>query len=85
MKRIFISKEDDNIVSPYSIFLVHINSVLDSLVLLNSMNKEITDLKDLRTARSLISYLFGVGLEDLIQSKFLNTLSSHVLDHMFFS
>ena len=68
-ERTYIDKDGDELVSSYRILLVaHISSGFDSWVVLNSLVKEITDLKIIKTARGLISLSFRCGY------KIVNTL-----------
>ena len=63
-ERTYIDKDGDEIVSSYRRLLVAYNSSgLDSWVVLNSLIKEITDLKIIKTARGLISLSFGCGVK----------------------
>ena len=63
-ERTFIDKDGDEIVSSYRLLLVaHNSSGFDSWVVLNSLVKEITELKILKTARGLISLSFRCGVK----------------------
>ena len=63
-ERTYIDKDGDQIVSSYRLLLVaHNSSGFDSWVVLNSLVKEITDLKFIRTARGLISLSFRCGFK----------------------
>ena len=58
-ERTYIDKDGDEIVSSYRLLLVaHNSSGFDSWVVLNSLIKDITDLKITKTARGLISLSF---------------------------
>ena len=61
-ERTYIDKDGDEIVSSYRLLLVaHNSSGFDSWVVLNSLIKDITDLKIIKTARGLISLSFRCG------------------------
>ena len=78
-ERTYIDKDGDEIVSSYRLLLVaHNSSGFDSWVALNSLIKDITDLKIIKTARGLISLSFRCGFKVLIQSTYLNMLNSLV-------
>ena len=63
-ERTNIDKEGDEIVSSYRLLLVaHNSSGFDSWVVLNSLVKEIRDLKIINTARGLISLSFRCGFK----------------------
>ena len=63
-ERTYIDKDGDEIVSSYRLLLVaHNSSGFDSWVVLNSLVKEIKDLKFIRTARGLISLSFRCGFK----------------------
>ena len=63
-ERTYIDKDGDEIVSSYRLLLVAYNSSgFDSWVVLNSLIKEITDLKIIKTARGLISLSFRCGVK----------------------
>ena len=63
-ERTYIDKDGDEIVSSYRLLLVaHNSSGFDSWVVLNSLVKEITDLKIINTARGLISLSFRCGFK----------------------
>ena len=63
-ERTYIDKDGDEIVSSYRLFLVaHNSSGFDSWVVLNSLVKEIKDIKIIRTARGLISLSFRCGFK----------------------
>ena len=65
----YIDKDGDELVSSYRLLLVaHNSGGFDSWVVLNSLIKEITDLKIIKTARGLISLSFRCGV------KIVNTL-----------
>ena len=71
-ERTYIDKDGDEIVSSYRLLLVAHNSCgFDSWVVLNSLVKEITDLKIIKTARGLISLSFRCGF------KIVNTVEVH--------
>ena len=62
--RTYIDKDGDEIISSYRILLVaHYSSGFDSWVVLNSLVKEITELKIIKTARGLISLSFRCGFK----------------------
>ena len=63
-ERTYIDKDGDEIVSSYRLLLVaHNSSGFDSWVVLNSLIKEITDLKIIETAGGLISLSFRCGIK----------------------
>ena len=63
-ERTYIDKHGDEIVSFYRLLLVaHNSSGFDSWVVLNSLVKEITELKIIKTARGLISLLIRCGVK----------------------
>ena len=63
-ERTYIDKEGDEVVSSYRLLLVaHNSSGFDSWVVLNSLVKEITDLKIIKTTRGLISLSFRCGVK----------------------
>ena len=63
-ERTYIDKDGDEMVSSYRLLLVaHNGSGFDSWVVLNSLIKEITDLKIKKTARGLISLSFRCGVK----------------------
>ena len=63
-ERTYIDKDGDEIVSSCRLLLVaHNSSGFDSWVVLNSLIKEITDLKIIKTARGLISLSFRCRVE----------------------
>ena len=63
-ERTFIDKDGDEIISSYRLLLLaHNSSGFDSWVVLNSLVKEITDLKIIKTARGLISLSFRCGVK----------------------
>ena len=63
-ERTYIDKDGDEIVSSYRLLLVaHNSSGFDSWVVLNSLVKEITDLKIIKTTRGLISLSFRCGVK----------------------
>ena len=63
-ERTYIDKDGDEIVSSYRLLLVaHNSSGFDSWVVLNSLVKEITELKIKKTARCLISLSFRCGVK----------------------
>ena len=63
-ERSYIDKDGDEIISSYGLLLVaHNSSGFDSWVVLNSLVKEITDLKIIKTARGLISLSFRCGVK----------------------
>ena len=60
----YIDKDGDEIVSAYRLLLVaHKSSGFDSWVVLNSLVKEITDIKIIKMARGLISLSFRCGVK----------------------
>ena len=63
-ERTYIDKDGDEIISSYRLLLVaHNSSGFHSWVVLNSLIKEITDLKIIKTARGLISLSFRCGVK----------------------
>ena len=63
-ERTYIDKDGDEIVSSYRLLLVaHNSSGFDSWVVLNSLIKEITEFKIIKTARGLISLSFRCGVK----------------------
>ena len=63
-ERTYIDKDGNEIISSYKLLLVaHNSSGFDSWVVLNSLIKDITDLKIIKTARGLISLSFRCGFE----------------------
>ena len=63
-ERTYIDKNGDEINSWYRLLLVALNSSgFDSWVILNSLVKEITESKFLKTARGLISLSFRCGFQ----------------------
>ena len=63
-ERTFIDKDGDEIISSYRLLLVaHNSSGFDSWVVINSLVKEITNLKIIKTARGLISLSFRCGVK----------------------
>ena len=63
-ERTYVDKDGDEVVSSYRLLLVaHNSSGFDSWVVLNSLVKEITDLKIIKTARGLISLSFRCGFK----------------------
>ena len=63
-KRTYIDKDGDEIISSYRLLLVaHNSSGFDSWVVLNSLLKDITELKIIKTARGLISLSFRCGFK----------------------
>ena len=63
-ERTYIDKDGDEIVSSYRLLLVaHNSSGFDSWVVLNSLIKDITELKIIKTARGLISLSFRCGVK----------------------
>ena len=63
-EKIYIDRDGDEIVSSYRLLLVaHNSSGFESWVVLNSLVKEITDLKIIKTARELISLSFTCGVK----------------------
>ena len=63
-ERTYIDKDGDEIVSSCRLLLVaHNSSGFDSWVVLNSLIKEITELKIIKTARGLISLSFRCGFK----------------------
>ena len=60
----FIDKDDDEVVSLHrNLILAHNCSGLDSWVVLNSLDKETTDLKFMKTVWDLISLSFHCGVK----------------------
>ena len=65
-ERTYIDEDGDEIVSSYRLLLVaHNSSGFDSWVVLNSLIKDITDLKIIKTARRLISLSFRCGFKTI--------------------
>ena len=63
-ERTYIDKDADEIISSYRLLLVaHNSSGFESWVVLNSLVKEITDIKIIKTARGLISLSFRCGFK----------------------
>ena len=63
-ERTYIDKDGDEIISSYRLLLVaHNSSGFDSWVVLNSLVKEITNLKIIKTARGLILLSFRCGVK----------------------
>ena len=63
-ERTYVDKDGDEIVSSYRLLLLaHNSSGFDSWVVLNSLVKEITDLKIIKTARGLILLSFRCGVK----------------------
>ena len=63
-EKTYIDRDGDEIVSSYRLLLVaHNSSGFDSWVVLNSLIKDITDLKIIKTARGLISLSFRCGVK----------------------
>ena len=63
-ERTYIDKDGDEIISSYRLLLVaHNSSSFDSWVVLNSLVKDITNLKIIKTARGLISLSFRCGVK----------------------
>ena len=63
-ERTYIDKDGDEIISSNRLLLVaHNSSGFDSWVVLNSLVKEVTDLKIIKTARGLISLSFRCGVK----------------------
>ena len=63
-ERTYIDKDGDEIISSYRLLLVaHNSSGFDSWIVLNSLVKEITELKIIKTARGLISLSFRCGIK----------------------
>ena len=70
------------IVSSYRLLLFAHNSAgFDSRVVLNSLVKEVTELKLIKNARGLISLSIRCGVKT-VQLKCLNTENSHILNLM---
>ena len=66
-EKTYIDKDGDEIISSYKHSLVvHFASGFDSWVLQNSWVKEITELKNVETARELFSLSFRCGVEIVI-------------------
>ena len=79
-ERTYFDKDGDEIVSSYRFFLVaHNSSGFDSWVVLNSLVKEITELKIIKTARGLISLSFRCGF------KVVNTCEGEVPQYVKFT
>ena len=65
-ERTYIDKDGDAIISSYRLLLVaHNSSGFDSWVVLNSLIKDITELKSIKTARGLISLSFRCGFKTI--------------------
>ena len=65
-ERTYVDKDGDEIVSSYRLLLVaHNSSGFDSWVVLNSLIKDITELKIIKTARGLISLSFRCGFKTI--------------------
>ena len=63
-EKTYIDRDGDEIVSSYRLLLVaHNSSGFDSWVVLNSLVKDITELKIIKTARGLISLSFRCGFK----------------------
>ena len=63
-ERMYIDEDGEEIVSSFRLLLVaHNSSGFDSWVVLNSLVKDITDLKIIKTARGLISLSFRCGFK----------------------
>ena len=63
-ERTYIDKDGDEIVSSYRLlFVAHNSSGFDGWVVLNSLVKEITELKIIKTSRGLISLSFRCGVK----------------------
>ena len=63
-ERTYFDKDGDEIISFYRLLLLaHNSSGFDSWVVLNSLIKDITDLKIIKTARGLISLSFRCGFK----------------------
>ena len=63
-ERTYIDKDGDEIASSYRLLLVaHNSSGLNSWVVLKSLVKEITELRNIKTARGLISLSFRSGFK----------------------
>ena len=63
-ERTYIDRDGDEIVSSYRLLLIaHNGSGFDSWVVLNSLTRDITDLKIIKTARGLISLSFRCGVK----------------------
>ena len=63
-EKTYIDRDGDEIVSSYTLLLVaHNSSVFDSWFVLNSLVKDITELKKIKTARGLISLSFRCGFK----------------------
>ena len=63
-ERTYIDKDGNEIISSHKLLLVaHNSSGFDSWVVLNSLIKDITDLKIIKTARGLISLSFRCGFK----------------------
>ena len=69
-ERTYIDRDGDEIVSSYRLLLLaHNSSGFDSWIVLNSLIKEITDLKIIKTASGLISLSFRCGFKIVITVK----------------
>ena len=63
-EKTYIDKDGDEIVSSYRLLLVaHNSSGFDNWVVLNSLVKDITEIKIIKTARGLISLSFRCGVK----------------------
>ena len=63
-ERTYVDKDGDEIISSYRLLLVaHNSSGFDSWIVLNSLIKDRTDLKIIKTARGLISLSFRCGFK----------------------
>ena len=64
VERTYIDKDGDEIVSSYTLLLVgHNSSGFDIWVVLNSLVKEITELKNIKSARELTSLSFQCSVK----------------------
>ena len=65
-EKTYIDRDGDEIVSSYRLLLVaHNSSGFDSWIVLNSLVKDITELKIMKTARGLISLSFRCGFKKI--------------------
>ena len=69
-ERTYIHKDGDEILSSYRLLVIaHDSSGFDTVVVLNSLVNEITELKNIKTAKVKISLSFrcGVGIVDTVE------------------
>ena len=87
-ERIYIDKDGDEIVSSYRLLIVaHSSSGFDSWVVLNSLVKEITELKIITTGRGLVSLSFQGGVKivnwcEVPQYVQFTSAKSHIKDSL---